>query len=179
MFNDPTFRTSFLDFSKLINAFHIFPHNNRKGGLTGRLGLGLASVKSGPDRGIYMFHCSWLLRRSRACFQLKIPFLIREYPHLVVSANTSLQVKHLTHVCEGRKTKPASVNYFAICGSDDEQDLWCISVTSFCLFCVVEHHVSKMTFHHNVKKNLFHISTNIPAFFPVYCLAGDRYLCLQ
>jgi len=23
----------------------------------------------------------------------------------------------------------------------------------------------KMTFHHNVKKNLFHISTNIPAFF--------------
>jgi len=29
----------------------------------------------------------------------------------------------------------------------------------------VEHHVSKMTFHHNPKKNLFHISTNIPVFF--------------
>jgi len=28
-----------------------------------------------------------------------------------------------------------------------------------------------MTFHHNVKKNLFHISTNNPAFFPVYWLA--------
>jgi len=26
------------------------------------------------------------------------------------------------------------------CGSDDESDLWCISVTRFCLFCVVEHH---------------------------------------
>jgi len=36
----------------------------------------------------------------------------------------------------------------------------------------VEHHVSKMTFHHNVKKNLFHISTNILAFFPVYWLAS-------
>jgi len=38
-------------------------------------------------------------------------------------------------------------------------------VTSFCLFRVVEHHVLKTTFHHNVKKNLFHISTNIPALF--------------
>jgi len=47
-------------------------------------------------------------------------------------------------------------------------------VTSFCLFCIVEHHVlkSKMTFHHNVKKNLFHISTNIPAFSSL--LAGQR-----
>jgi len=38
-------------------------------------------------------------------------------------------------------------------------------VTSFCNFCIVEHRVSKMTFHHNVKKNLFYISINIPAFF--------------
>jgi len=28
-----------------------------------------------------------------------------------------------------------------------------------------------MTFHHNVKKNLFHISMSNPAFFPVYWLA--------
>jgi len=28
----------------------------------------------------------------------------------------------------------------------------------------VEHHVLKMTFHHNVKNNLFHALTNIPAF---------------
>ena len=93
-----------------------------------------------------------------------------------------------------RKTKPASVNYFAIvvlatnktCDVGGElqlpttrfDDLWYIS-TSFCLFCVVEHHALKMTFHHNVKKNLFYVSTNISAFFPVYCLTRDRYHCLQ
>ena len=52
----------------------------------------------------------------------------------------------------------------------------------FCLFCVVEHHVPQISFHHIVKKNLFHISTNIPAFFPVHWLARrprDRYRCLQ
>jgi len=46
----------------------------------------------------------------------------------------------------------------------------------------VEHHVLKMTFHHNVKKNLFHILTNIPAFYTVYWLARGsrgRYRCLQ
>jgi len=39
-----------------------------------------------------------------------------------------------------------------------------------------------MTLHHNVKKNLFHISTNIPAFFPVYWPTRGprhRYRCLQ
>jgi len=36
---------------------------------------------------------------------------------------------------------------------------------SFCLFCAVEHHGLKITFHHNGKENLFHFSTNIPAFF--------------
>ena len=36
-----------------------------------------------------------------------------------------------------------------------------------------------MTFHHNVIKNLFHISTNIPAFFPVCWLArGPRAISL-
>ena len=45
----------------------------------------------------------WLLRRSRACFQSKISFLIMKCAHLVVSAHNSLQVKHLTQVCEGEK----------------------------------------------------------------------------
>ena len=40
---------------------------------------------------------------------------------------------------------------------------------SFCLFCVVEQHVLKITFHHNVKETLCRFSTNIPAFF--------RYIC--
>jgi len=47
--------------------------------------------------------CSRLLRRSRACFQSKIPFLIKKCSHLVVSALISLQVKQLTQVCEGKK----------------------------------------------------------------------------
>jgi len=47
--------------------------------------------------------CSLLLRRSRACFQSQIPFLIRKCAHLVVSAHISLQVRHLTQVCEGEK----------------------------------------------------------------------------
>jgi len=47
--------------------------------------------------------CSWLLRRSRACFQSKIPFLITKCTHLVISAHISLQVRHLTKVCEGEK----------------------------------------------------------------------------
>jgi len=47
--------------------------------------------------------CWWLLRRSRACFQSKISFLRMKCAHLVVSAHVSLQVKHLTQVCEGEK----------------------------------------------------------------------------
>jgi len=114
--------------------------------------------------------CSWLLRGSRACFQSKIPFIISKCAHLVVSAHISLQVKYLTQVCEGEKQSPLL---------STTSPLWFwrrIRLVvhfreNFCLFCVVEHHVSKMTFHHNVKKNLFHISTNNPAFFPVYSLA--------
>jgi len=71
------------------------------------------------------------------------------------------------------KNKASFCQLLRYCGSGDEQDLWRISVTSFCLFCVVGHHVSKMTFHHNIKKNLFHISTNILAFFSGV-LAGQR-----
>jgi len=41
-----------------------------------------------------------------------------------------------------------------------------------CLFCVMERNVLKMTFHHYVKKNLFHISTNTPHFCGI--LVGQR-----
>jgi len=47
--------------------------------------------------------CSWLLRLSRVCFQSKIHFLITKCTHLVVSAHISLQVRHVTKVCEGEK----------------------------------------------------------------------------
>jgi len=63
-----------------------------------------------------------------------------------------------------QKNKASFCQLLRHCGSGDESDLWHISVTSFYLFYVVEHHVLKMTFNHNVKKNV-HISTNIPAFF--------------
>jgi len=52
-------------------------------------------------------------------------------------------------------------------------------LTSFFLFCVEKHHGLKVTFHHNVKENLFHFLTNISAFLPVYWLTRDRYRCLQ
>ena len=41
--------------------------------------------------------------RSRAWLLSKIPFLIGKCAHLVVSAQISLQAKHLTQVCEGEK----------------------------------------------------------------------------
>ena len=48
IFTHNTFRASFSDFCKLINAFHFFPRNNGRGGLTCILEQGHASVKSGP-----------------------------------------------------------------------------------------------------------------------------------
>jgi len=54
------------------------------------------------------------------------------------------------------------------CGSGDELNLRCISVTIFCLFCVVQQHGLKIPFYHHVKENLCHFSTDIPAFFLVY-----------
>jgi len=50
---------------------------------------------------ICSIECSWLLRRSSACFLSQIPFLIRKCAHLVVSVHIGLQVKHLTQACEG------------------------------------------------------------------------------
>jgi len=44
------------------------------------------------------------------------------------------------------KNKVSFFQRFRRCDSGAEWDLWCISVTSFCLFCVVEHHVLKKTF---------------------------------
>ena len=109
---------------------------------------------------------SWLLRRLRACFQSKIPFLTRKCAHLVVSAHISPQVKNLTQVCEGEKQSQLLSNISPLCFWRQIKLVvhFREKFLSF-LCCEVEHHVLKMTFHHNVKKNLFHISTNILAFF--------------
>ena len=80
-----------------------------------------------------------------------------------------------------RKTKPASVNNFVIvvlatdktCGTYP----WQVSV-----FSLLWNIMFWKWLHHNVKNNLFHISTNIPAFFLVHWLARgprDQYRCLQ
>ena len=44
------------------------------------------------------------------------------------------------------KNKACFFQRLGRCGSSAEWDLWCISVTGFSLFCVVEHHVSKINF---------------------------------
>jgi len=108
--------------------------------------------------------CSWLLRRSRVYFQWQIPFLTRKCADLVVSAHISLQVKHLTQVCEGGKQSQllstTSPLWFwrrirlVVHFRDRFLSLLCCGAS--CL---------KNDFHHNVKNNLFNISTNIPAFF--------------
>jgi len=76
-----------------------------------------------------------------------------------------------------RKTKPASVNYFATVVLATYKTCDTIPWQVF-VFSVVEHHVLTMTFHHNVNKNPFHISTNVAAFVSVYWLArGSRDCC--
>jgi len=125
--------------------------------------------------------CSWFLRRSRACFQSNIPFLTRKCAHLVVSAHISIQVKHLAQVCEGKKQSQLHSTTSPLWFWQQIQLVVHFS-EKFLSFCVVEHHVLKMTFHHNVRKNLFDISTNISAFLWVHWLARrprDRYPCLQ
>jgi len=116
--------------------------------------------------------CSWLLRRSRACFQSQIPFLMRKCAHLVVSAHISLQVKHLTQACEGGKQSQLL---------STTSPLWFWRRTKlvvhfrdkFLSFLCCGTSRLKNDFHHNIKKNLLHISTNIPAFFSGI-LAGQR-----
>jgi len=113
---------------------------------------------------ICSIECSWLLRHLRTCFQSKIPFLIRKCAHSVVSAHISLQVKHLTHFCQGEKqsqllstTSPLWVwrrLRLVVHFRDKFLSFLCCGTSCW-----------KTTFHHNVNKNLFHISTNIHAFF--------------
>jgi len=43
-----------------------------------------------------------------------------------------------------RKTKPASTNYFGVVILATNKTCGAFPLTSFCLFCVVEHHVSKV-----------------------------------
>jgi len=86
----------------------------------------------------------------------------------------SLQVKHLTQVCVERKQSQLL---------STTSPLWFwrqIRLVvhfrdKFFSFWVVKHHALKMTFYHSVKKNLFHIWTNLPTFIPVYWQArGHR-----
>jgi len=74
-----------------------------------------------------------------------------------------------------RKTKPASI-YFAVVVLATNKTCGAFPLTSF---WIVEHRGLKVTFHHNVKENLFHFSTNISAFLPIHWLTRDRYRCLQ
>ena len=111
--------------------------------------------------------CSWVLRRSRVYFQSKIPFLTRKCTHLVLIAHISLQLKHLTQVCEGEKQSQllstTSPLWFwrriRLVVHFREKFLSFLCCGTSCL---------KNYFDYNVKKKLFHISTNLPAFFPVH-----------
>jgi len=115
-----------------------------------------------------MFH--WLLVAPQSlknvlpvagCFSNKeMRTFCRIRPHQFTSEtiNTSLW---------WRKTKPASVNYFAVVVLATNKTCGGFPLTSFCLFCVVENHGLKGTFQHSVKENPFHVSTNISAFLPV------------
>jgi len=107
--------------------------------------------------------CSWRLRRLRACFQSKIPFLSRKCEQLVVSAYISQHVKHLTQACEGEKQSQllsiTSPLWFwrrlklVIHFCDKFLSFLCCGISCF-----------KNNFSSQCQKNLFHISTNIPAF---------------
>ena len=125
---------------------------------------------------ICCIECSWLLRRSRACFQSQNPFLTRKCAHLVVSAHISQQVKHLTQVCEREKqsqrlsaTSPLwfwqRIRFVVVVHFRDEfLSFLCFGTSCF-----------RNVFSSQCQKNLLHISTNIPTFFPVYWLApGPR-----
>jgi len=99
---------------------------------------------------------SWLLRRLRACFQSKIPFLTRKCAHLVVSAHISPQVKNLTQVCEGEKQSRLLLNISPLCFWRQIKLVvhFREKFLSF-LCCEVEHHVLKMIFITMSKRTCF------------------------
>jgi len=116
----------------------------------------------------------------KMCFQLKIPFLLRKCTFIRIRAHQSISETFNTSLWR-RKTKSASVNYFAfvvlatnkLCGTFPWQAsvFLCCGTSSF-----------KNGFSSQCQKDLFHILTNIPTFCPVYWLARrpkDRYRCLQ
>jgi len=128
-----------------------------------------------------MFH--WMLMAPpalKSVLPVEDPFLIWKCALVVVSAHISLQVKHLTQVCEGEKqsqllptTSPLwfrrriSIVHFR----DKFLSFLCSGTSCF-----------KHDFSSPCEKEPFHISTNIPAFFSVCWLARrprDRYRCLQ
>jgi len=80
---------------------------------------------------ICSFDCSWLLRRSRACFQSQNPFFNKEmctFCRIRAHQSTSetMFVKE--------KNKASFYQLLRRCGSGDEQDLWCISIDEFLSF---------------------------------------------
>ena len=117
------------------------------------------------NRGIYVFH--WMLVAPQAL-------------RSVLPVEDSSSNKKMRTFSRIRSRQSRSETFHTICEGEKQSQLLSTtsplwfwrqmrlvvhSVKRFCLLCVGERHLLKMTFHHNVKKNLFHISTNIPAFF--------------
>jgi len=128
---------------------------------------------------ICSIECSWLFRRSRACFQSQIPFQIRKCAHLVLSAHISLQVNTSLR---RRKTKPAaSVNYFPIVALATNKTCgalpWQVSVFSVLWNIMFQ----KWLFITISKRTCFTFQPIFPHFPVCWLTRGprDRYRCLQ
>ena len=101
---------------------------------------------------------------------------LRTFSHIRAHQSTSEKIN--TSLCR-RKTKSASVNYFAIVVLSTNKTYGAFTWRLFVFSVLRGTTWFKNNFHHNVKGNLCHFSTNIPAFFPLYWLTGGRYRCLQ
>jgi len=86
--------------------------------------------------------CSWLLRRSRACFQSKISFLIRKCAHLAASAHISLHVKPLWF---WRRIRPAVKGVRRNISSGGAKSTFCLSFSG-CWRCNANWRVQKRKF---------------------------------
>jgi len=118
------------------------------------------------NRDIYVF-LSLLVAPQALKSVLPVAESLSKKEMRILSRIRALQSTNATiSITLRRKNNKASFcQLLSCCGSGDEKDLWCISVTSFCLFCLVKHHGLKITFHRHVKEYLFHFSAISPAFF--------------
>jgi len=117
------------------------------------------------NRGIYMFH--WMLvapQELKNVLPVEDSFSNKEMRTFSRIRAHQSKSETFNTLLWTRKTKPAPVNCFTLVvlatSKAGSTFPWQVSV-----FSVVEHHVLETTFHHLVKKNPFHISTNIPALF--------------